>query len=328
MTSENTFNLKVSESDAGKRLDKYLSENIIELSRSRIQGLIEEKSVKINQKIIDNSNYKTCLSDEITIELPEAKPSKLSAKTDITLDVVFEDKYLMVINKQAGLTVHPGAGNFDDTLVNALIARLGENLSSINGVLRPGIVHRLDRDTTGLILIAKTDEAHQSLSAQLKEREIKRIYHAVVWNKPDIKVGKIATSIARSKVDRTKMSIYKTFGKQAVTHYTLLNVYFEGILSLLEFRLETGRTHQIRVHAEHKKMPLLGDKTYSGQPSMRKYGKLPEKIKNVVLEFPRQALHAKKIEFTHPINGKLMKFEIDYPKDMKELLKKFAKYEG
>lgn len=304
------------------RLDKFLSENLKEFSRSRIQSLIEENAVTLNGRIQNTANYKIIEGDEIKINLPEAKPTGIKPSKNIELDIVYEDDDLLVINKQAGLTVHPGAGNYDDTMVNALVEYLGKNLSSINGELRPGIVHRLDRDTTGLMLVAKTDKAHKSLAAQLKSREVKRIYHALVWNCPLVKIGKIEANIARSKVDRKRMAIYKTHGKEAVTHYTVLNSYFGMALALLECRLETGRTHQIRVHMEHKKMPLVGDQTYSGQMNIKKLGLVnSKKAKEALLSFPRQVLHAKRIEFTHPSTEEHMKFEANYPDDIKKLLK-------
>jgi len=318
----NQFTVTVPPEANKMRLDKFLSGNMVEFSRSRIQSLIEQKAVTINGKVQATANYKVVEGDNIEIILPEARSNTIKPSKNIDVAVVYEDDDLMVINKQAGLTVHPGAGNYDDTLVNALIERLGDNLSSINGVLRPGIVHRLDRDTSGLMLIAKTDAAHKHLSAQLKAHEVKRIYHALVWNCPLIKIGKIEANIARSKVDRKRMSIYKTHGKNAITHYTVLHSYFSMALALLECRLETGRTHQIRVHMEHKKMPLVGDKTYGGQLNIKKLGLITsKKAKTALLSFSRQALHAKRIEFTHPTTEELMQFEVDYPEDFKELLK-------
>jgi 23S rRNA pseudouridine1911/1915/1917 synthase len=304
---------------AKDRADKFIGSMFENLSRTRVEQLIEQGKIKLNGKALDSASVKVKDKDLIEIEIPEPKPTTITPKKDIPLDIVYEDDYLLVINKQAGLTVHPGAGNHDDTLVNALVGEI-DDLSGINGVLRPGIVHRLDRDTSGLMLIAKNDDAHRYLAEAIQNREVKRVYHALVWNRPELPGGKVSENIGRHPRDRTKMAVVKRSGKTAITHYRLLKAYFNGTISLLECTLETGRTHQIRVHMEHKAMPLVGDKTYYGNSNQKKTGSLPEAVRNKVEKFHRQALCAKYIAFTHPITFEDMEFEIDYPEDFKNLL--------
>lgn len=321
------FTVTVDEVNHKTRLDKFLSSKLPEFSRSKIKSLIEEKAVTINGKEINSASHKVLGGEEIFIELPEVKPTEIKPKHDIEIDVIYEDDDLMIVNKQAGLTVHPGAGNFDDTLVNALVARMGENLSSMNGVERPGIVHRLDRDTTGLLMVAKNDKAHRKLSKMIQEREVKRIYHALVWNSHLLKVGSININIGRNRNDRTKMSVFKSFGKNAITNFEVLKTYFNGALSLLEVSLETGRTHQIRVHMEHKKMPLVGDKTYKGQDNYKKHGSIEgEELRNDILNFTRQALHAKRLNLYHPITDEELEFEATYPNDMQNLINRLETF--
>ena len=313
------INLSICRLQGKERADKLLGALFEDLSRSRIEMLIDEQKVKINGEVAKNASFKIKDKDLIEIEIPEARPTTITPKDDIPLDVVYEDSDLMVINKQAGLTVHPGAGNHDDTLVNALVANV-DDLSGINGVMRPGIVHRLDRNTTGLMLVAKNDNAHKYLSEAIQTRDVTRVYHALVWNKPPLPGGVIKENMGRHPRDRTKMAVVKRSGKEAITHYRLVKSYFNGALSLVECKLETGRTHQIRVHMEHKGMPLVGDDTYYGHQTQKKTGSLPEKVKNAVESFHRQALCAKYIAFTHPTTFEEMEFEIDYPQDFKKLL--------
>lgn len=321
------FTIIVDEASHKQRLDKFLSSKIPEFSRSKIKNLIEEKAVTINGKGAENASHKVLENDEIHIELPEVKPTEIRPKHDIEIDIIYEDDDLMIVNKQAGLTVHPGAGNFDDTLVNALVAKMGENLSSMNGVERPGIVHRLDRDTTGLLMIAKNDKSHRRLSKMIQEREVKRIYHALVWNSHNLKIGTININIGRNRNDRTKMSVFKSFGKNAITNFEVLKTYFNGALSLLEVSLETGRTHQIRVHMEHKKMPLVGDKTYKGQDNYKKHGSIEgDDLRQNILNFGRQALHAKKLALYHPITEDELEFEAPYPNDMQNVINRLEDF--
>lgn len=312
------ISLSICNLEGKERADKLLGALIGGLSRSRIEQLIDEKKVRINGANVPAS-VKLKNKDLVEIEIPEPKPTHIKANEEIPLEVVYEDEDLMVINKQAGLTVHPGAGNHDDTLVNALLAEV-EDLSGINGVMRPGIVHRLDRDTSGLMLIAKNDTAHQFLAEAIKNRDVTRVYHALVWNCPELPGGKVNENIGRHPRDRVKMAVVKRSGKEAITHYRLVKSYFGGVLSLLQCQLETGRTHQIRVHMEHKGWPLVGDQTYTGQQNRKKTGSLPPKALAAVQNFPRQALVAKYIGFTHPTTMEEMEFEIDYPEDMQKLI--------
>lgn len=315
----------VNSKNSGNRLDKAIPALQPKLSRTSAQKYIRANNVSVNGKIYDAISHTVMENDIITIN--EAikvaeEDKKIEGNPNIELNIVYEDKFLLVINKQAGLTVHPGAGNHTDTLVNALLAKYDfKGLSSVAGDTKPGIVHRLDRDTTGVLLVAKDNATHRELSRQIKDREVQRIYHALVWNKPTLIVGKVDTFMGRHHSDRRKRSVYKTTGKHAVTNYKLIKSYFGGVLSLMELRLDTGRTHQIRVHMEHLNLPVVGDKTYHGNQNQKKISLLPEKIKDDILNFPRQALHAREIIFTHPHSFKEMHFTADYPKDIKNLFK-------
>ncbi len=313
----NKFNFPVSEEENGQRIDKFLTEKFLaikpEITRSKVQSLIENGLVE-NFK---NSSQKIKSGQEISVELPKPKPSHLTAK-EIPFEIIFEDDDLLVINKPAGLTVHPGTGNQDDTLVNALLFTHQNKLSTINGEFRPGIVHRLDKDTSGLMLVAKNDFAHNILSEKLKNREIKRNYLAFVYGALSPTKGRIDKNIVRCRNNRLKMVVAKVAGRQAITNYETKEVFLDSFVSLVECRLETGRTHQIRVHLESAKHSLVGDKLYSSckkNPSKT----LDEKIKKAVAEFPRQALHSYKIGFLHPRSEKEMSFEIGLPDDIKEL---------
>ncbi len=315
---------EISEEFANIRVDKVLPLLMPEISRTLGQKFIKENKVILNGRICNDISHKVLNGDILEVGLSDNKlsvTSKIEANSKIPIDVIFEDEHLLVINKQAGLTVHPGAGNHTDTLVNALLARYGNDLSMLNGTNRAGIVHRLDRDTTGVLLIAKDDYTHRELARQIKEREAKRIYHALVWNKPRMVVGKIITNMGRHPSDRKKRSVFKTAGKVAITNYKVIESYYDDTITLLEVSLDTGRTHQIRVHMEHMGMPVVGDKVYKGNINQKKSGSLPEKIRDKVVGFPRQALHARKIIFTHPHTLEEMEVEADYPKDLKDLLK-------
>ena len=231
---------------------------------------------------------------------------------------MFEDDDLLVINKPANLTVHPGAGNHCDTLVNALLFTHQGRLSEISGELRPGIVHRLDRDTTGLMLVAKNDLAHRNLVEQLQKREVKRNYLAFIYGAMDPLKGRIEGNIARSNRDRTKMTVSQNRGRCAITNYETKEIFLGGFISLVECRLATGRTHQIRLHLEWKKHSLIGDKTYNSCKKTAPQN-LDEETKTFIENFPRQALHSYKIGFLHPRTGKEMSFEIPLPEDLKKL---------
>jgi 23S rRNA pseudouridine1911/1915/1917 synthase len=241
---------------------------------------------------------------------------------NIPLDIIFEDGHLLIINKQAGLVVHPGAGNRTGTLVNALLYHCGDDLSGIGGVRRPGIVHRLDKETTGLMVIAKTDKAHQGLSEQLAGRLVKRHYKALVWHVPALRKGRVDEPIGRHKTQRVKMAVNPGDGRAAATNYEILERYGEAA-ALLECRLESGRTHQVRVHMSHIGHPLIGDPLYgiqkNGAQAALKKAACPEEISEQILSFNRQALHAFKISFTHPVTGEKTAFEAPLPEDMDKL---------
>jgi 23S rRNA pseudouridine1911/1915/1917 synthase len=283
--------------DKDMRLDVFLTDEIEGQSRSSLQRIISTGLVLVNSKP-ERSSYRLRVGDIITVNLPE--PTALNVEPeDIPLDVIYEDEFLIVINKPQGMVVHPAAGHQNGTLVNALLYHC-DNLSGINGVIRPGIVHRLDRDTSGAILVAKNDEAHTSLSRQLAAHEVLRKYHALVKNTVKADTGVINQPIGRHMTDRKRMTVTHR-GKPAVTHYTVLGRHGQGndAYTHIEARLETGRTHQIRVHMTHMGHPLLGDPVY---------GKGADK------RFPGgQALHAKALGFTHPHTSKYMQFEAELP---------------
>lgn len=295
--------LKITEENNGERIDKYLSTVIEGKTRSFIQGLIADKAVTVNGKII-KSNYKLKSNDEIVIILPE--PIELDVKAEnIDLNIVYEDSDVIVINKPKNMVVHPAPGNYTGTLVNGLLYHC-KDLSGINGVIRPGIVHRIDKDTTGILVIAKNDEAHNSLAKQFKDHSIKREYYALVEGRFSKESGTIDKPLGRNKKDRLKMDIVED-GRRAVTHYEVLEQYDKGV-SLIKCTLETGRTHQIRVHMASIVHPLVGDQTYG-------YKKQKFKIEG-------QALHAKTLGFIHPTTGEYIEFTSDLPEYFEELIKK------
>lgn len=315
------------EDDVGLRLDKVLAQHFKDrFSRARLQGLIKDGAVTLNGKVQTKGSIKVEISNKVEINLPDLKPATPEPQ-NIPLDIVYEDDDLLVINKQAGLVVHPGAGNVDGTLVNALLHHCGESLSGIGGVSRPGIVHRLDKDTSGLMIVAKHDKAHQGLSEQLADRSLRRVYHAVVVKSPMPPIGTINMAIDRDPKNRLRMTTRaRGGGRAAVTHYKVLQG-FDACFSLVECRLESGRTHQIRVHMQALGHPLVGDPVY-GAPktltqSLLKRIEASEALETVVLSLPRQALHAKEIRFIHPISGQSMSFESDYPDDLEQLLSAF-----
>jgi 23S rRNA pseudouridine1911/1915/1917 synthase len=275
----------------GHRLDRALALALPELSRVRIQALLADGHVTRDGAPISDASAKALAGQHLVITIPPAIPARPQAQ-DIPLNIVFEDEHMLVIDKQAGLVVHPGAGNPDGTLVNALLAHCGDQLSGIGGVRRPGIVHRLDKDTSGLMVVAKTDRAHAALAAQLEARTLKRVYNAVVWGRPIPAEGRIAGNIGRSPFDRKKMALVAQGGKPAVTHYRMLRP-LRGA-SLVECRLETGRTHQIRVHMSAIGHSLVGDPLYAPR-------RLPREAAAAARRFNRQALHATQVTFLHPL---------------------------
>lgn len=313
------FKFEVEPLDAGIRLDKFLTDKLTDVTRSKIQEIIDEKLVLNEQyQPFKNSSYKIKAGERIYITMPEVKPLNLEAK-EIAFEIVYEDDDLLVINKPAHLTVHPGAGNQSDTLVNALLFTHKDRLSSVNGEFRPGIVHRLDKDTSGLMLVAKNDFTHQKLSDDLKNRHIKRSYLAFIYGALDPKNGRIDKNIARSRVNRLKMTIVKKGnGRIAITNYETKTIFCAGFVSLVKCNLDTGRTHQIRVHMESVKHSIIGDKTYGSCKKLTPKT-LSVNAKNAIEKLGRQALHSFEIAFVHPRSGKEMSFAIELPDDLKHL---------
>lgn len=297
---------------APARLDKALAD-ATKLSRARVQSLIADGKVEVGGKLATSTSTKVKEGAEFRIIVPAAAEAQAMPQ-DIPLDVAFEDEHLIVVNKPAGMVVHPAAGNTDSTLVNALLHHCGGSLSGIGGVARPGIVHRIDKDTSGLLVVAKSDAAHEGLAAQFAEHSVHRRYLAVCGCHPSPKEGTIDEKLGRSNTNRKKMAVLpknSSRGKHAVTHYKMLERLDSS--SLIECRLETGRTHQVRVHCASIGHSLLGDQLY---------GKAPKSLKPLLnqLNFVRQALHAAELGFLHPILGQEVRFSADLPADMKELI--------
>lgn len=316
------FKFIVNDGETNLRIDKFLAIKFHELkpeiTRSKIQNIIKEGLIKDqNNNIIDNCSYKVKLNQEINISIPKPKSPDLVAKK-IDFEIIYEDEDLMVINKPSNLTVHPGSGNNENTLVNALLFSHQNKLSTINGEFRPGIVHRLDKDTSGLMLVAKNDFTHQILSNMLKERIIKRSYLAFIYGAIEPKKGVIHGNIVRNRHNRLKMSVTKKTGRAAITNYQTREIFLNGFCSLIECTLETGRTHQIRAHLEHQKHSLIGDQLYNScQKNIP--NNASEKLKNFLKKFTRQALHSYKISFEHPRTKKEISFEIPLPSDLQTL---------
>ena len=304
----------VSENQSKMRLDKFLADVFPDLSRNTFIRLIEGNNITNKQTgiIINRPDYKIQTGEVFEIVQPEAVSMEVLPE-DMPLDIVYEDEDVVVVNKPAGLVVHPGAGNWEHTLVNGLLFHCKDSLSGIGGVERPGIVHRIDKDTSGLLVVAKNDKAHVALAKQFEVHSIQREYQAFVWGKLDEEQGRIEGNIGRSSTNRQKMALVRMGGKPAVTHYTRLNVYGGGLISFVKCVLETGRTHQIRVHMSSIRHPLVGDYTY---------GKPPKNAPDFVRDFPRQALHAGLLGFVHPSTKKQLIFEVPMPPDMQELKEK------
>jgi 23S rRNA pseudouridine1911/1915/1917 synthase len=308
---------------AGWRLDRFLAAALGDISRSRLQQLIESGAVTHTGKTIRDGNFRVKPGEVFTVSIPPPAPA-IPQGQDIPLHVIYEDKDLIVIEKPPGLVVHPAAGNPDGTLVNALIAHCGASLSGVGGVARPGIVHRLDKDTSGLLVAAKNQRAMGSLAKQFANHTIERAYHAVVWGAPRAGEGIVEGSIGRNPFDRKRMAVLRGGGKNARTRYRLVEKFGDPdrpFASLLECRLETGRTHQIRVHLTHIGHPLIGDASYgrSRQPPRAKTT-AQEVAFAVAANFPRQALHAYILGFQHPTLHKTMRFESPWPGDLSSLI--------
>lgn len=310
-----TYTLAVESDKAGTRLDRFLADHLPDLSRTRLQALITSGNVVggDGRPAVDPS-LRIRQGQVFVIDVP-SPPSETPQPQAIHLSVAFEDDHLLVVDKPAGLVVHPGAGNRDGTLVNALLAHTGGRLSSIGAPLRPGIVHRIDKDTSGLLAVAKTDVAHRSLAQQFAEHSIERAYHAIVWGNPIPPAGRIDKRIGRSHV-RTRMTIVSDRGKSAATLYET-KARYRSVASMVECRLETGRTHQIRVHMAAIGHPLIGDKTYGGT---RGNTLTLDRVKSLPVSFPRQALHAFLIGFRHPATGQRVRLLSEIPCDIKSLI--------
>lgn len=293
------------ETENGERIDKFLSGEMTDFSRSYIQKLVKEGHVRVNGVTV-KSNYKLAFDDNVTVDIPELSEPDILPE-DIPLDILYEDDDLLIVNKPKGMVVHPAAGHYSGTLVNALMFHCKGNLSGINGVMRPGIVHRIDMDTTGSLLVCKNDMAHQSLAEQLKEHSIKRVYHAIVHGNLKEDEGTIDAPIGRHPVDRKKMSVNYKNGRDAVTHYQVLERF--GNYTYIACRLETGRTHQIRVHMASIHHPLLGDTVYGPQ-------KCPFPLTG-------QTLHAKVLGIRHPRTGEYMEFDAPLPEYFNLLLERW-----
>lgn len=293
--------LVVDELNINKRIDQFVSENISDLSREAVKRLISEKEILVNSSEV-KASYKLKANDVITINMPEVKESHLKAQ-EIEVPVIYEDEDIIVVNKPKGMVVHPGNGNPDGTLVNAILNMCKGSLSGIGGEIRPGIVHRIDKDTSGILIVAKNDKSHINLSEQIKNHEVSKIYIALVKGVIPEDEATITLPISRSKTDRKKMAVDKG-GKEAVTHFKVLERFNK--YTLLELKIDTGRTHQIRVHMSYIGFPVVGDLVYSN-------GKNDFNVKG-------QMLHAKKLEFTHPTTGKKMKLEAELPEYFKEII--------
>jgi len=295
---------EISSDEAGNRLDSWLTGKLANYSRSYIGKLIDDEAVKVNGKKV-KAGYKLKPGDSIEVRLTEPKPLEVKAE-NIDLDILYEDNDIIVINKPRGMVVHPAAGNYTGTLVNALLEHCRGSLSDINGIIRPGIVHRIDKDTSGVLVVAKNNSSHIKLSEKLKEHDIKRIYLAIAEGIINEDTGKVDAPIGRHPVDRKKMAVNVKNGRRAVTRFKVLERFSNA--TLLELSLETGRTHQIRVHMAYIGHPLVGDMVYGSKK--QKFG------------IEGQALHAKLLGFVHPVTNEYMEFEAEPPEEFKNLLEK------
>tara|TARA_B100000767_G_scaffold251711_1_gene254929 strand:- start:645 stop:1625 length:981 start_codon:yes stop_codon:yes gene_type:complete len=315
-----TIKFLIDEENNGQRIDIYLAKNIDHLSRSFIKKLIEDDQVRINKVLINTPSAKVKFKDEIVLKFEKKGDEKL-IPTKIKLNIVFEDKDILIINKPKGMVVHPGAGNFKDTLANALAYKYKNKLSDINGNQRPGIVHRIDKETSGLLVIAKNNFSHSKLGKQFSDHSIKRKYQCLAWGVIRPLSGRIETLISRNKKNRQLMTVSEINGKKAVTNYKTIKVFtLKDIpkISLIECILETGRTHQIRVHLKYKGASLLGDNQY-GKKNI-KFKKINKDFSNRLIDINGQALHAETLEFVHPTKNKWVRFKSKLPLDFKKML--------
>ena len=314
------INLVVSSVNNGSRIDIFINKKAKSLSRTRIKNLILEEKLKINKKITIDPSKKVTTGDVLNLEIPEPKKPSLKPY-NFKLDIIFEDKDLLVINKPAGIIMHPGAGNYDETIVNALVYYKSNSLSTIGDELRPGIVHRIDKDTSGLVVIAKNNETHENLSNQFSEHTITRVYQLLIWGKIRPSSGVVDTFITRSSKNRQMMEVSNSKGKRAITNYKTIEIFENNktpTLSLVECKLETGRTHQIRVHMTYLGNSIMGDGKYK-----KKYKKLKNidtSLEKLIYKLDRQFLHAKTLGFIHPRTGKEMVFSSFLPQELENIL--------
>ena len=316
-----SINLITQSEDNNLRVDVFANKKESTLSRTRIKNLILKGKLKLNGKVINSPSHKVLKGDKINLEIPE--PKKASLKSfDFKLNIIYEDDDLLVINKPAGIIMHPGAGNYDKTIVNALMHYCRGNLSNIGDELRPGIVHRIDKDTSGLVVIAKNNETHENLSKQFNKHTINRVYQLMIWGKLRPQSGKIETLITRSSRNRQLMEVGITKGKKAITNYKTLEIFENNktpTLSLVECKLETGRTHQIRVHMSYKGNNILGDNKY--KKKIKKLKNIDINLEKSLYKLNRQFLHAKTLGFTHPKSGEELEFSSILPQDLENILK-------
>tara|TARA_Y100000590_G_scaffold432769_1_gene549148 strand:- start:337 stop:1320 length:984 start_codon:yes stop_codon:yes gene_type:complete len=307
------------------RIDRFLQSRLNKFSRTQLQRLINEGCVKLNNTIVYERSKKIKNEDIIEIYFPAPKETYIEPHK-ISLDILYEDEDVIIINKAAGVVVHPGAGNYKKTIVNGLLYKYKNKLSNIGGVLRPGIVHRIDKDTSGIIVVAKNDKAHLNLSKQFSDHSIKRSYEALVWGTLRPKNGRIEEKISRSIKNRQLMAVTQSKGKNAITNYKTLKIFQNNNLpkiSFVECKLETGRTHQIRVHMSYKGNSILGDKSYGKK--RKKFKKIDPDVEKKINNFGRQALHAQSLGFIHPRSGEQMFFKAKRPKDFESLIKNLEK---
>ena len=319
------ISLLVKTEENNQRVDTFIKNKEQSLSRTRIKNLILKKNLKLNSQILISPSKKVSTGDQLSLEIPEPKLASIKPY-NFKLNIIYEDKDMIIINKPAGIIMHPGAGNYDNTIVNALMNYCGGNLSNIGDELRPGIVHRIDKDTSGLIVIAKNNFAHENLSIQFNKHSIKRVYQLLIWGKLRPQTGTIKTLIKRSTKNRQLMEVGSTKGKIAITNYKTLEVFENNktpTLSLVECKLETGRTHQIRVHMSYKGNNILGDKKY--KKKFKKFKNIDPELEKLILNLDRQFLHAKTLGFTHPVNGKEIEFSSFLPQELENILKMLRK---
>ena len=315
------INLIVRPEENSLRVDIFINKRENSLSRTRIKNLILKEKLKLNNKIIISPSKKISSGDKIDLEIPKPKEASLKPY-DFKLDIIYEDKDLLVINKPAGIIMHPGAGNYNNTIVNALMNYCGNNLSTIGDEYRPGIIHRIDKDTSGLVVIAKNNLTHENLSIQFNKHTITRVYQLLVWGKLRPQSGRINTLITRSSKNRQLMEVGISKGKKAITNYKTLETFENDktpTLSLIECKLETGRTHQIRFHMSHKENNILGDKKY--KKKFKKLKNIDKKLENLIYKLDRQFLHAKTLGFKHPTTEEELEFTSILPQELENILK-------